>query len=187
MHARLCVSERTDGSLAAQLGHHDRRRPHGVVLEESGLSLALCRRATPCRHTGLLCTQVFRRRSYSPPRQGHGRARGLQCRRIVEQSHRSSEQASSTPSSSIPSSRPRLPQIGLPPDLFGLPQSASHPPVLGHRQPPRVPPSHLRTKLSRRKRKLTPSAVGGLAIAGGIGSLVHFSFSSAIIGVYELM
>lgn len=31
------------------------------------------------------------------------------------------------------------------------------------------------------------SAVGGLAIAGGVGSIINLSFSSIIIGVYELM
>lgn len=32
-----------------------------------------------------------------------------------------------------------------------------------------------------------PSAVGGLAIAGGVGSLINHSFSSIIIGIYEVM
>jgi hypothetical protein len=35
--------------------------------------------------------------------------------------------------------------------------------------------------------ELTPSAVGGLAIAGGVGSLIYHSFSSIIIGIYEIM
>ncbi|KAL7424210.1 hypothetical protein Q5752_001796 [Cryptotrichosporon argae] len=30
-------------------------------------------------------------------------------------------------------------------------------------------------------------AVGGVAIAGGVGSLIHHSFSSIIIGVYEVL
>ena len=30
-------------------------------------------------------------------------------------------------------------------------------------------------------------AVGGLAVAGGVGSLIHHSFSSIIIGVYEVL
>jgi hypothetical protein len=29
--------------------------------------------------------------------------------------------------------------------------------------------------------------VGGVAIAGGVGSLIHHSFSSIIIGIYEVL
>lgn len=31
------------------------------------------------------------------------------------------------------------------------------------------------------------SAVGGLMVAGGVGSLINHSFSSIIIGIYELL
>ncbi|KAK1925088.1 Golgi apparatus membrane protein TVP15 [Papiliotrema laurentii] len=35
--------------------------------------------------------------------------------------------------------------------------------------------------------RLVNMAVGGVAIAGGVGSLIHHSFSSIIIGIYEVL
>lgn len=40
---------------------------------------------------------------------------------------------------------------------------------------------------SYRSAALTFRAVGGVAIAGGIGSLINHSFSSIIIGIYEVI
>jgi hypothetical protein len=35
--------------------------------------------------------------------------------------------------------------------------------------------------------KLIGRAVGGVVIAGGVGSIIHLTFSSIIIGVYEIL
>jgi hypothetical protein len=41
--------------------------------------------------------------------------------------------------------------------------------------------------LTRMIRLTRCRGVGGVAIAGGVGSLIHHSFSSIIIGIYEVL
>jgi hypothetical protein len=47
---------------------------------------------------------------------------------------------------------------------------------------------HVRTTdRTETRTKLTSRAVGGVVIAGGVGSIIHLTFSSIIIGVYEIL
>lgn len=96
-----------------------------------------------------------------------------------------------TPSSSLlrPPTCPALRHHSAPRAIL-LPSSC--PLALPPLAPPSVrsrPPSHCPRylALSRRPEPADTSAVGGLCIAGGVGSIIHLSFSSIIIGIYEIV